>query len=250
MAKQDLEDFVKRRPPMFWWMLANVLAITFAIGSWVVCLNLFRDPTHPKSYQLMLKVGRLAPLEHFKATSAPRPKKTAGPLALEAQFQKFQSDDLKALNRELLESYLTNYKKTTFLTYVQGDFKIIESRALTAEDFLPQGVIVKAQALVTSKKTSDPIPYPVFIQCLYPSENASPDHFPAGNTLKIVQRSSQKTPNCAAVIHVQPVEYDGDDALNLTLIPLCAVDYITPRGETIKISPPKGALVGAPLPAY
>jgi hypothetical protein len=59
MAKQEIEEFVKSRPPLFWWLLANILAIAFAITSWVICLNLFRDPTNAKSYQLMIKVGRL-----------------------------------------------------------------------------------------------------------------------------------------------------------------------------------------------
>ncbi|MGC6427614.1 MAG: hypothetical protein ACON5H_11555 [Akkermansiaceae bacterium] len=235
---------------MFWWILANILAITFAIGSWVVCLNLFRDPAHPTSYKLMLKFGRLAPLEAYDATNAPRPQKTSGPLALEAQFQKFKGDDLAALNHELLTAYLTNYKKAKFLTYVQGDFRIIESRALTEADFLPRGVAVKAQALVTPKEKSDPIPYPVFVECLYPSENADPASFPAGETLKIVQRSRKKTPQCAAVVQVNSFEYDGDSALYLTLIPLCAVDYETPGGEVIKITPPEGAGVGAPFPVF
>lgn len=250
MAKKDLEDFVKSRPPMFWWLLANVLAITFAISSWVVCLNLFRDPTHPTSYNWMLKVNRIAPLEAFNATNAPRPKKTADPLALEAQFQKFKGDDLIALNHELLKSYLTNYQKAKFLTYVKGDFKIIETRKLTENDFLPEGVVVKAQAMVTSKKTTDSIDYPLFIECLFPSANATPEHFPTGKTLKIVQRSRQKTPNCAAVIHVDSVEYDSDKALYLTLIPLCAIDYKTPNKETIKITPPEGANVDAPFPVF
>lgn len=250
MAKHDLENFVKKRPPLFWWFLANVLAITFAISSWVVCLNLFRDPTHPTSYQLMLKVGRIPPLAAFDATSAPRPKKTSGPLELEAQFQKFKNEDLEALNHELLRSYLTNYKKPKFLTYVQGNFKIIETRALAPTDLLPQGVIVKAQAMVTSKKTTDPIAYPVFIECIFPSKNAKPEYFPKGKTLQLIQRKRGATPHCAAVVQVGSINYDSDNALYFTVIPLCATDFTTPSKTNITIMPPEAAEIVDPFPVF
>ncbi|MDB4408983.1 hypothetical protein N9192_01375 [Akkermansiaceae bacterium] len=250
MAKQEIEDLIKSHPPMFWWMLANILAIAFAFASWVVCLNLFRDPTNETSYQLMLKVGRLDPLEAYEPSKAPRPKRTASPLELEAQYQRFKEDDLEALNHELLRSYVTNFKKAKFLTYIKGDFRIIESRALTENDFLPQGVIVRAQAMVTSERAKEPIAYPVFIECLFPSKNANPDHFPAGEMLTLTQRRKGGNPDCASVLHVSSVGYEGDRALNLTIIPLCAVDYTTPSETTINLSPPEGAGVGSPLPVF
>lgn len=250
MAKQEIEELIKSRPPMFWWMLANILAIAFAIASWFVCLNLFRDPTNETSYQLMLKVGRLDPLEAYEPDTTPRPNRTADALELEAQYQRFKKDDLKILNHELLRAYLTNFKKAKFLTYVKGDFKIIESRALTENDFLPQGVITRAQAMVTSERAKEPIAYPVFIECLFPSKNASPDQFPAGQTLSLKRHRKDGSPDCAAVLHVSSLDYEGDPALNLTIIPLCAVDYTTPSEETITLSPPEAAGVGLPLPVF
>ena len=152
MALIDLRDLTRKRPPLFWWLLANILAIAFAIASWVVCLNLFRDPTHPTSYEWMLKVGRIDPLESFSPTTAPTPVKVSSPLELEAQFQSISDDELVVLNHELRRSYLTNFERSRTLTYVTGEFRILEVRALTSDDFLTSGAVVKAQALIRPDK--------------------------------------------------------------------------------------------------
>lgn len=251
MAKKELEDLIKNRPPLFWWMLANTLAIAFAIGSWIVCLNLFRDPTNETSYQWMLKFGRLDPLEHYEPTTTPQPKRTATPLELEAQFQHIKGKDLATLNQELLRAYVTNFHKAKFLTYAKGNYQIISARALTKEDFIPQGVIVRAQGMVVSKRTKDAIPYPVLIECIFSSENAHPEQFPVGETLELRQRRKGGLPDCAAVIHVSSMEYDRDPVLNLTVIPLLAIDYRTPTGEMIQLAPPMKANLGADqLPVF
>lgn len=251
MAKKDSEDIIKPRPPLFWWMLANILAIAFAIGSWVVCLNLFRDPTNETSYHWMLKVGRLEPLKHYEATQAPRPKRTATPLELEAQFQNVKNDDLSTLNQELLRAYVTNFHKAKFLTYAKGDYKILNARSLTEDDFLPEGVVVRAQGMVVSERTKDALAYPVFIECVFSYENADPLHFPVGEILPLRQRRKGGLPDCAAVIHVSSIEYDSESVLNLSVIPLLAVDYKTPSGAMIKLAPPEAANIGtAQLPIF
>jgi len=63
---QSRSEDSKKGPPMFWWLLANILAIAFAVSSWVICLNLFRDPTNPTSYKLMMMAKRLTPLESYE----------------------------------------------------------------------------------------------------------------------------------------------------------------------------------------
>ncbi|MCH1510750.1 MAG: hypothetical protein L7T84_16205 [Akkermansiaceae bacterium] len=244
MARLELDDLPKKRPPLFWWLLANILAIAFAIASWVVCLNLFRDPTHPTSYDLMLKVGRIDPLESFTPTTAPTPKKVSNPLELEAQFQKISDKDLNILNRELRRSYLTNFNRSRTLTYITGEYQVSEVRALTGADFLTSGAVIKAQALVRPNKIGDPIPYPVFIECLFPSEDDATSLFNIGDMLVL-----KKIPDCAAIINVDRTPYEDNSALFLTVVPLCAVDYPTTDGNSISISPPDKANVAASLPA-
>jgi len=244
MARLELDDLPRKRPPLFWWLLANVLAIAFAIASWTVCLNLFRDPTHPTSYDLMLKVGRIDPLESFTPTTAPTPKKVSDPLELRAQFQKITDEDLDLLNRELRRSYLTNFSRSRTLTYVTGEYQISEVRALTDEDFLSSGAVIKAQALVRPNKIGDPIPYPVFIECFFPSEDDATSLFNIGDLLVL-----KKIPDCAAIINVDRTSFEDSSALFITVVPLCAVDYPGIDGKTISISPPEKANVAAALPA-
>jgi len=237
MPKKDLEDFVKRRPPIFWWFLANLVAISLAVASWIVCLNLFRDPTHPTSYQLMLKVGRIQPLVNFTPTTAPRPKKTSDPLTLEAEFQRFSDDDLIVINQELKRAYLTNYQNNQFLTYVTGEFKVMEVIPLQEKHFLQGGAAVKAQAIVRPDDLADPIPYPIFIEFLMPGESSLTELYQPGDTLVL-----KKIPDCAAVLRVGKVDYETNAALYFTLVPLCGAD---PR-----ISPPEAAHVAASLPVF
>ncbi len=237
MAKSDLEDFVKRRPPMFWWFLANVVAIALAITSWQVCLNLFRDPTHPTSYQLMLKVGRIQPLEKFTPTTAPSPRKTSTPLSLEAEFQRYREEELKVLNQELKRAYLTNYRKNLFLTYVTGEFQVIETRPLTEDDFFPSGTVVRAQAMVRPDDLADPIPYPVFIEYLLPGTTPLSQAYAPKDILEL-----KKIPHCAAVLNVGEIGHDRGTALYLSIIPLCA-----PEKE---VTPPEAANVAAAFPVF
>jgi hypothetical protein len=243
MAKQEIEEFVKGRPPLFWWLLANILAIAFAITSWVVCLNLFRDPTNSTSYQLMVKFGRLDPLERFVPTTAPKPRRTADPLALEAEFERYKNEDRERLNDELLRAYVTNYDKSELLTYVKGEFKILSTRTLTNKDFLTSGIVVRAQAQVKPDSVSDPLDYPVFIECIFPTEDDASALFAPGDSLVL-----EKVRDCAAILHVSSIEYEGYEVLYLTVVPLCGDNYPLPDGKQITVKPPEMANVEAPLP--
>ena len=245
MLRSDSDDYRKKRPPLFWWLLANILAIAFAITAWVVCLNLFRDPTNPTSYDLMMKVGRIDPLEAFTQKTAPEPLDTKTSQELEARFIAYGRSDLETLNRELLRAYLTNFKKPKFLTYVHGEFRIIGVRELAEDDFLSPGVVVKAQALARPDPVADPIPYPVFIECLFPSESATSESFLVGNTLML-----KKQRNCAAILNVGTTDFEDRSVLFLTLVPLVTGDFKPETGETFKIAPPKMANVKAPLPVF
>ncbi len=248
MARSDFDDFRKKRPPLFWWLLANILAIAFAITAWIVCLNLFRDPTNPTSYELMMKVGRIAPLEAFVGKDVPPAQKVSNAQALEAQFKSFSASDLDTLNRELRRSYLTNYKKPKFLTFVRGEFRILGVRELGEDDFLSPGVVVKAQALVRPDAVADPISYPVFVEVLFPTEEAALENFKVGEILKL--RMHKKQRDCAAILNVGTTEFEGRSVLLLTLVPLNAVRYQSEGASPFQIKPPAMANLKAPLPVF
>jgi len=245
MARSDFDDLPKKRPPLFWWFLANILAITFAITSWIVCLNLFRDPTNPTSYKLMMKVGRLEAPKAFSLRDTPVPQKDSDPKELEAQFQSFSTSDLEALNKELRRAYLTNFEKPKFLTYVTGEYRVIGVEKLTEEDFLSPGIVVKAQALIRPDAVADPLPYPVFIECLFPSQDATTESFQVGNTLML-----EKQRNCAAILNVGDTVFEDRETVFVTVVPLAAVEHTTESGATFKISPPAMANPEATFPAF
>ena len=239
------DDHRKKQPPLFWWLLANILAIAFAITAWIVCLNLFRDPTNPTSYELMMKVGRIDPLEAFTRKTAPSPQKVNSPQKLETQFKSFGKADLETLNRELRRAYLTNYEKPKYLTYVEGEFEIKEIRELSSEDFLSPGVVVKAQALVRPDAVADPIPYPIFTEIIFPSKDAALESFSVGNTLML-----KKQRNCAAILNVGTTDFEDRSVLFLTLIPLASESFQNGEMPSVKITPPAKANLKASLPIF
>ncbi|MDB4652966.1 hypothetical protein OAE39_01690 [Akkermansiaceae bacterium] len=245
MGRQDFEDLPKKRAPLFWWFLANILAITFAIISWIVCLNLFRDPTNPTSYKLMMKVGRLEAPAAFSLRDTPVPQQGSDPKELEAQFQSYSRSDLETLNKELRRAYLTNFEKPKFLTYVTGEYRVIGVEKLTEDDFLSPGIVVKAQALIRPDVVADPLPYPVFIECLFPSKDATIESFQVGNTLML-----EKQRNCAAILNVGETVFEDRKTVFVTVVPLAAVEQTTESGSTFKITPPAMANPEASLPAF
>ena len=245
MARLKSDDSPKKRVPLFWWVLANALAIAFAISAWVICLNLFRDPTNPTSYDLMLKVGRLQPPEAFTRKTTPVPQQDSDPKDLEARFLNFDPEDLEALNQEFRRAYLTNYKKPKFLTYITGEYRILEVQELSEDDFLSPGIVVKAQALVRPDVVADAIPYPVFIECLYPSRDAKVESFQVGNTLML-----KKQRDCAAILNVGTKDFEDRATVFVSVVPLAAVKHTTKSGSTFTITPPAKANPEATLPAF
>lgn len=245
MPRVDLDLSVKKKPPLYWWFLANILALAFAITSWVVCLDLFRDPTNPQSYDLMLKVGRISPLEAFQREDLPEERSVSNPLELEARYQSYGKSELETLNQELKRAYLTNFRQAPYLTYVTGNYKILEVRNLTKEDFLYPGVAVRTQALVIRDQVTDPIPYPVFLECIFPTPDPVEDAFQEGNVIMLEKRQ-----NYAALIHVGTTEFDERSALFLSVVPLHATKFTSPSEKSFTIRPPEKANVAAGLPVF
>lgn len=245
MPRYVLEDQPKKRPPLFWWFLANILAIAFAITSWVVCLNLFRDPTNPTSYRLMIKFGRLEPPMAYTSKTAPDSQQDQDPKELLSKFESFSQSDREILNREFWRAYLTNFTKPKFHTYVTGEFRVIGVKELTENDFLSPGIVVKAQALVRPDAVADPLPYPVFIECIFPSSDASVESFSVGNTLML-----EKQRDRAAILNVATTDFEDRPSVFVTLVPLAAVKHTTESGATFQITPPAMANPKASLPAF
>lgn len=244
--KNDIQDFVKTRPPLFWWLLLNILAITFAICSWVVCLNLFRDPTHPLSYELMYKVGRVPKLEAFLSKkSLPKISKTATAVEIDSLFRKFNNDEIAEFNKAVLREYLTNYHKSELLTCLIGDYTVISARPLDSDDFLSSGIVVRAQSTIQPEIDVPPVPYPVRVEIYYLGADFSKDTFLPGQLISL-----NKYEDCAALINVSQYDTKEGDSLFLSLVPLRAGPVSDAEKKVLyKISPPEKANLKAGFPA-
>ncbi len=238
-----IEEPPPSRPAYFWWLLANALALCFAVVSWAVCLHIFGNPEIPRNYEILGKVGRLPQLKRYTVLDVPNGNAFA-PKELYKKYFGINADDMVRVNSLLMRNYLTNFDSPLLLTYVEGDYQVAEVRRLTATDFFNPGVVIRAQALVKPDDFTKPAPYPVFIEYLFPTDQAAAaGYFKKGDILSV-----KKSPNCAAVVHVDKVINDDEPALLLTVIPIAYGSYQIGDAASFTIEPPGKLLPAAGFP--
>lgn len=242
-----LEEPKPRRPAYFWWLLANVLALCFAVISWLVCLDVFRNIEVPRNYEILRKLHRLPVLQNYSVLDAPNGS-ALGPKEL---YQKFfglaaNAKDLKRVNSLLLRNYLTNFERPLLLTYIEGDYQVTRVRELGKADFFKPGFVIRAQALVKPDEFSAAAPYPIHIEYVFPTADvAAASFFKSGDVLGV-----RKSPNCAAVTHVSKITVDGEAALLLTVIPIAYGPYQIGSVRSFDIEPPALLRPGATFPMF
>ena len=237
------EEFVARRPAYFWWLLANALALCFAVLSWAVCLNVFGSPELPRNYEILSKVGRTPVLHRYTVLDAPNGVGLA-PKELYRKYFGYSEQQLAKVNGLLMRNYLTNFGEPQLLTYIEGDYQIGPVRKLSATDFLDPGIVLQAQALVKPDDFTKPVPYPLFIEYVFPTRQAdSAARFSAGDILSV-----KKNPNCAAVIHVSKIAHGDESALLLTVIPIAYGPYQIGNLGSFEIDPPVKVRPGCRFP--
>lgn len=226
-------------------MLANALALCFAVVSWMVCLHVFGNPEIPRNYEILRKLGRLPELKRYTVLDVPN-----GTLldakGLYSKFFPLTGDRLARVNSQLMRNYLTNFERPLILTYIEGDYQVEKVRELTPSDFIQSGFAIRARALVKPDDFTKPAPYPVVIEYIYPTkETAAAKAFRPGDILSV-----KKSPNCAAIVHVDRV-LDGDDPLvSLTVIPIAYGPYRVGDELTFGIEPPDGIQPAAGFPVF
>ena len=239
---RPVEEPPPSRPAYFWWLLANALAICFAITSWVVCLNVFGAPETARNYAILKKLGRTPVLKRYTVLDVPAGN-SLPPKELYGKYMALKEEERKELNSLLMRNYLTNFDSPLLLMYVEGDYQIAGVKKLDSKDFLDPGVVVRAQALVKPDDFTKPTPYPVFIEYVFPSEDVSVSSFKAGDILGL-----KKSPNCAAVVHVEKIIHEDDPALLLTVIPIAYGPYQVEKRIPFRIEPPATLRPGAGFP--
>jgi hypothetical protein len=240
-----IEEPAPRRPAYFWWLLANALALCFAVMSWTVCLVVFGNPEVPRNYEILRKIGRLPELKRYTVLDVPN----GNLLDARGLYQRFfplTGDQLARLNTRLMRNYLTNFERPLALTYIEGEYQVEQVRELGPEDFITQGFAIRARALVKPDDFTKPAPYPVVIEYLFPTtETATAREFRPGDLLSV-----GKSPNCAAIIRItRPVD-DDDPHVCLTVVPIAYGPYRVGDNITFGIEPPAEVRPGATFPLF
>ncbi|MEI6673913.1 MAG: hypothetical protein WCO57_01920 [Verrucomicrobiota bacterium] len=240
-----LDEPKPRRPAYFWWLLANALALCFAVISWAVCLQVFRNIETPRNYEILRKLNRLPKLKAYAVSNVPTGT-ALGPKELYQKFFGLSKPDRERANSLLLRNYLTNFERPLLLTYIEGDYQVEKVRVLSAADFFNPGFVVQAQAMVKPDAYSAAAHYPVCIEYVFPTEDvAAAAGFKQGDILGV-----KKIPNCAAVAHIAKITLDGESALLLTVIPIAYGPYQIGTVSAFDIKPPGYLRPGAGLPMF
>ena len=242
---RNVEEPPPRRPPYFWWCLANALALCFAVVSWLVCLNVFGFPEVPRNYEILRRIGRLPELNRFTVLDVPNGN-LLDPRGLYRRFFSLTGDDLVGLNSQLMRNYLMNFEQPLLLTYIEGDYQVEMVRELGPDDFLPSGIAVRARAMVKPDDFTKAAPYPVLVEYVFPTEDSSvASEFRPGDILTI-----SKSPNCAAIVHVERLLEDDEQVVCLTVIPIAYGPYRVGDAVTFNIEPPAEVRPAAGFPVF
>lgn len=234
-----------RRPAYFWWLLANALALCFAVVSWTVCLHVFGNPEIPRNYEILRKIGRLPELKRYTVLDVPNGS-LSDPKGLYSRFFPLTEDQLGHLNSQLMRNYLTNFERPLALIYIEGEYQVTDVRELGPADFITQGFAIRARAMVKPDDFTKPAPYPVIIEYVFPTREVSAGReFQEGDILTV-----SKSPNCAAIAHVGRVIEGDDPMVCLTVIPIAYGDYQVGDEISFSIEPPIEVKPAAGFPVF
>jgi hypothetical protein len=240
-----IEEPAPRRPPYFWWLLANLLALCFAVVSWTVCLHVFGNPEVPRNYEILRKLGRLPKLSRYTMLTVPNGN-LLDPKGLYSKFFPLAGENLERINARLMRNYLTNFERPLSLTYIEGDYQVEKVRKLGKADFLSSGFAVRARALVKPDDFTKPAPFPVIIEYVFPTVELDAAHeFRPDDVLSV-----KKSPNCAAIVHAARVVENDEQMICLTVIPIAYGPYRIGDSITFNIEPPEAVRPAAPFPIF
>lgn len=235
----------RRKAHFYWWTLANVLAGCAAVLSWLLCLHVFGHPEIPRNYELLNRLDLNDPAPAFPLQEAP-PGEAADPGALYQRYAELHPAAVSRLNNALMRNYLTGLEERALIQYVEGDFEITHVRELDDADLFAPGFVVRARAMIRPDEASEPVPWPVSVDYLFPTRNrAAADWFQPGDLLKIT-----KVPNCATLIHVGR-QIEGDlPVVRLTVVPIVMGDYQVGKDRSFGIVAPEALNPAARLPVF
>ena len=228
------EESVPRRPAWFWWALANLLALCFAVTSWVLALEIFGRPDVPHNYQLLVDMGRAPAFKSYSPKGAPEGRVLSPQQAYGWFFDLGQEghDRLNALYRR---NFMRNYDEAHAVTYMEGEFEVLATRPFGDGDFLHEGFAIQARALVRPDDFSPPTPYPVILEVMVPSSSADASKlFEEGSRFTL-----SRAPHLPVVMHAGRYTRDDEPVVQATVMPIGYGSLQAPGGKSIKLEVPE-----------
>ena len=234
----------KRQPAYYWWALANVVALCLAVLSWLICLHVFQHPEIPRNYEILRKLHRVEPPKDLKPMDTPSGE-SADPRAFYRRYAGLTDDNLGTFNAALMRNYLMNLKEPNLIQYAEGDYLVKEVRKLGPEDLFHPGFAVRAQAMIAPDEFTQPAPWPVVIEYLFPTDDLqAKSEFPKGAQLTV-----SKFPHCAMLLHVAKVAGEDTPIMVMTVVPI-AFDAFEDKDRKFPLQAPAELNPAGPLPVF
>jgi len=239
------EEIAPSRPAWFWWALANLLALCFAVTSWTLALEIFGRPDVPHNYRILLQIGRAPAFKSYSPKGAPEGR-VYQPQAIYGWFFDMGEKRHALLNSLYLRNYMRNFSEPQAVTYVEGEFEVLATRPFGEGDFLPQGFAVRARALVRPDDYSAEAPYPVVVELLLPTDKTDAiKEFAVGSRFILT-----RAPNLPVVMHVGRYIENDEPVIQVSVIPIGYGKFLTPTGKTIELQVPEWVRPEGSLPVF
>lgn len=239
------EDISPRRPAWFWWALANLLALCFAVTSWVLALEIFGRPDVPHNYQLLLRMDRAPEFKSYSPKGAPDGRLLTPPEVYGWFFDMGDKGHAK-LNSLYRRNYMRNFDEAYEVTYVEGDFRVLATRGFGESDFLPEGIAVRARAMVKPDDFSAAAPYPVIVELMLPMVDPGlSERFAKGSVFTL-----EKAAHLPVVMHVQRHVEADEPAILVTVIPIRMGSLQLRPGGWVAFAPPAWVRPEGKMPLF
>ena len=228
------DESSSRRIPWYGWALVNLLALCFAVASWVIMTEIFGRPHVPHNYQILREMNLAPKFKDFSPQTAPSGQ-VFDPPQLYGWFFDIGDKGYAKLNNLYRRNFMRNFDDSHAITYVQGRFEVLATRPLGKGDLLPNGIAVRARALVRPDDFSAEAPYPVIVELMVPTANrAAESQFTTG-----ARFSLSRTPHLPVVMHAGRYVERDESIVQVTLLPIGYGRIDTPSGMTIKLEVPE-----------
>ena len=233
------------RPPWFWWFVALTLASCFSILTWSLCISIFNNPEIPRNYEILKKLGRIPTPRSYTSQTAPKHPAHSAP-TLRKNYLVYTPSELATINRSLLHSYLTNFRERTFSSYLEGTYRVTDTRKLTEDDLITDGFVIQLRAYTQPDEYNEPTPYPLIAEIIFPTPYAdSHSGYHKGDILEL-----GITPYFASLLHVDQRTQTNDDTIIIVTAVSLASKLRPPHAGPFDLIPAKELNLSAEPPFF